>query len=221
MHGLPGYQRFDSLAVEESGNICVATLVRGGISVFSPARRAARVSRGAGGLLHQHLFRRPRHAHGLHHAVRLWPALRGALAEAGSAPSLKAGRMSRVKHICTPGDYPATADAATKDDLNAFFAELFPGSDRPRIDTAHAGFAIAAQSPRLALHMLKMTRYIALEMAWSKRRDLMELAVQTVKIFIFAASPPTKLVRRMKGKRDQHGASRRLAVLANRILVRR
>lgn len=36
VHGLPGFQRFDSLAVEESGNICVATLVRGGISVFSP-----------------------------------------------------------------------------------------------------------------------------------------------------------------------------------------
>jgi gluconolactonase len=37
LHGLPGYQRFDSLAIEESGHICVATLVRGGISVFSPA----------------------------------------------------------------------------------------------------------------------------------------------------------------------------------------
>ena len=37
VHGLPGFQRFDSLAVEEGGNICVATLVRGGISVFSPA----------------------------------------------------------------------------------------------------------------------------------------------------------------------------------------
>lgn len=36
VHGLPGYQRFDSLALEEGGNICVATLVRGGISVFSP-----------------------------------------------------------------------------------------------------------------------------------------------------------------------------------------
>lgn len=36
VHGLPGYQRFDSLAVEENGNICVATLVRGGISVISP-----------------------------------------------------------------------------------------------------------------------------------------------------------------------------------------
>ena len=36
VHGLPGYQRFDSLAVEANGAICVATLVRGGISVFSP-----------------------------------------------------------------------------------------------------------------------------------------------------------------------------------------
>ena len=36
VHGLPGYQRFDSLAVEEGGNVCVATLVRGGISVFTP-----------------------------------------------------------------------------------------------------------------------------------------------------------------------------------------
>jgi gluconolactonase len=35
--GLPGYQRFDSMAVEACGNICVATLVRGGITVFSPA----------------------------------------------------------------------------------------------------------------------------------------------------------------------------------------
>ena len=36
VHGLSGYQRFDSLAVEANGNICVATLVHGGISVFSP-----------------------------------------------------------------------------------------------------------------------------------------------------------------------------------------
>lgn len=34
--GPQGYQRFDSLAVEANGNICVASLVRGGVSVFSP-----------------------------------------------------------------------------------------------------------------------------------------------------------------------------------------
>ena len=33
---LGGYQKFDSLAVEASGNICVATLVSGTVTVFSP-----------------------------------------------------------------------------------------------------------------------------------------------------------------------------------------
>jgi len=37
VYGPPGFQRYDSLAVEENGNICVATLVNGGISVISPA----------------------------------------------------------------------------------------------------------------------------------------------------------------------------------------
>jgi len=36
LYGAPGYQRFDSLAVEEGGNVCVATLVRAGITVVSP-----------------------------------------------------------------------------------------------------------------------------------------------------------------------------------------
>ncbi len=90
--------------------------------------------------------------------------------------------MTRVKHVSTPSDYPGTPDEATRGDLKEFFGELFPGSDSPRIDAAHAGFAIAAQSPRLALHMLRMTRHLALEMQWSKRRDLLELAVQTVNL---------------------------------------
>jgi len=34
--GLPGFQLFDSLAVEAGGNICVATLMNGGITVSSP-----------------------------------------------------------------------------------------------------------------------------------------------------------------------------------------
>jgi gluconolactonase len=36
MIGLGGFQRFDSLAVEAAGNICVATLVNGSITVVSP-----------------------------------------------------------------------------------------------------------------------------------------------------------------------------------------
>jgi gluconolactonase len=34
--GLPGYQLLDSLAVDGVGNVCVATLVNGGITVISP-----------------------------------------------------------------------------------------------------------------------------------------------------------------------------------------
>jgi len=34
--GLPGYQRFDSLKVDAAGNICVATLISGHITVISP-----------------------------------------------------------------------------------------------------------------------------------------------------------------------------------------
>lgn len=37
LHGLPGYQLLDSLAVDGDGNVCVATLVNGGITVVSPA----------------------------------------------------------------------------------------------------------------------------------------------------------------------------------------
>ncbi|MEA2771940.1 MAG: gluconolactonase, partial [Acetobacteraceae bacterium] len=43
MVGLGGFQRFDSLAVDGAGNVCVATLVNGSVSVVAPA----------GGLLRQ------------------------------------------------------------------------------------------------------------------------------------------------------------------------
>lgn len=36
MVGLGGFQRFDSMAVDAAGNVCVATLVNGGISVVAP-----------------------------------------------------------------------------------------------------------------------------------------------------------------------------------------
>jgi gluconolactonase len=36
MAGLGGFQRFDSLAVDEAGNVCVATLVNGSVSVIAP-----------------------------------------------------------------------------------------------------------------------------------------------------------------------------------------
>jgi len=40
--GLPGFQRFDSLAVDGNGNICVATLMTGAITVISPSGQVLR-----------------------------------------------------------------------------------------------------------------------------------------------------------------------------------
>jgi gluconolactonase len=40
--GLPGFQRFDSLAVQQNGDICVATLVAGCITVISPSGQVVR-----------------------------------------------------------------------------------------------------------------------------------------------------------------------------------
>ena len=37
--GLPGYRLLDSMAVDEDGNVCVATMIDGGISVISPDGR--------------------------------------------------------------------------------------------------------------------------------------------------------------------------------------
>ncbi|MCX7892304.1 MAG: SMP-30/gluconolactonase/LRE family protein [Burkholderiales bacterium] len=39
VHGAGGYRRFDSLAVDALGNVCVATLIEGGITVVSPDGR--------------------------------------------------------------------------------------------------------------------------------------------------------------------------------------
>jgi len=36
LHGFPGFQLLDSLAVDSAGNVCVATLMNGGVSVVSP-----------------------------------------------------------------------------------------------------------------------------------------------------------------------------------------
>jgi gluconolactonase len=36
LYGFPGYQLLDSLAVDADGNVCVATLLNGGVSVVSP-----------------------------------------------------------------------------------------------------------------------------------------------------------------------------------------
>lgn len=88
--------------------------------------------------------------------------------------------MARVKAVHSPVDYPDTPDEATRRDLAELFAQLFPGVAEPRFDDAHDGMAIAALNPKLALNLARMSGFVALELPWCERRDLRELAIQTV-----------------------------------------
>ena len=67
--GLGGYQMFDSLAVEASGNVCVATLISGCISVIAPDGAHRRAGADRRPRHHQHRLRRARTEDRLHHAV--------------------------------------------------------------------------------------------------------------------------------------------------------
>ena len=88
--------------------------------------------------------------------------------------------MPRVTPVYRPADYPAPVDAQTKADLDTLFAYLRPGVAEPEIDHAHTGVAIAALNPRLALNLAQMSKFVALDMPWTDRADLRELAVQAV-----------------------------------------
>ena len=67
--GLPGMQLLDSMAIDAEGNVCVATLVNGGITIISPdgSRSAARAA--AGSAHHEPRLRRARSLDRLHHAL--------------------------------------------------------------------------------------------------------------------------------------------------------
>ena len=91
--------------------------------------------------------------------------------------------MARVRAIHRPSDYPGTPDETTKRNLAELFDHLFPHATDPEIDKAHAGIAIAAHNPALALHLTKLSGFIAGELPWCQRRDLRELAMQTVNVY--------------------------------------
>jgi alkylhydroperoxidase family enzyme len=84
--------------------------------------------------------------------------------------------------VFKPSDYPGTPDEATKKDLDALFAHMFPGSAKPEMAAPHYGYALFAQNPRLALHIAHLADYIVREMPWSQRRDLRELAIQALNL---------------------------------------
>ena len=90
--------------------------------------------------------------------------------------------MARVKAIHKPSDFPGSPDETTQRNLAELFDYLFPKMPDPQIDQSHAGLAIAAQNPKLALHLAKLSGFIAGELPWCQRRDLRELAIQTLNL---------------------------------------
>jgi alkylhydroperoxidase family enzyme len=87
--------------------------------------------------------------------------------------------MTRVKCVYKPTDYPGSPDAATRQDLDDLFEHLSPG--QPKVEP-HSGYALLAQSPRLALNIARLGDYIVRDMPWTQRRDLRELAIQALNL---------------------------------------
>jgi alkylhydroperoxidase family enzyme len=90
--------------------------------------------------------------------------------------------MARVTAVYKPSQYPGTPSEATRKDLAELFQQLSPDSPNPEIDKRHAGIAIAAQNPKLALALAKLSGFIAGELPWCRRQDLRELAIQAVNL---------------------------------------
>lgn len=90
--------------------------------------------------------------------------------------------MNRITPLFTPGDCPSDADPETRREIGAFFAAMFPGNPAPAIDGPHTGLALAAHSPVFAQKLSALTSSVVLELGWSKRQDLMELAIQAVNL---------------------------------------
>lgn len=106
--------------------------------------------------------------------------------------------MARVTAVYEPSQYPGTPSEATREDLAELFRYLFPQASDPVIDKRHAGLAIAAQHPKLALELAKLSSLIAGGLTWCQRRDLRELAIQTLNthfksVYSFNARIPNAL----------------------------
>lgn len=88
----------------------------------------------------------------------------------------------RIKGIFRPGDHPSAASGQPDEEISNFFADLFPGAAEPEIDRGHTGLAVLAHNPALARHFADMSRFMALDLGFSKRADLRELALHALNL---------------------------------------
>lgn len=84
----------------------------------------------------------------------------------------------RINAVFRPSDFRPAEDAPQAD-ADALFEQMFPGVADPEIPLDHAGMAIVALNPKLAMQMGSMSRFMALDLTFSKRTDLRELVIQT------------------------------------------
>ena len=83
----------------------------------------------------------------------------------------------RLTGIFKPADYPGKPE-----EIAELFATLFPGVAEPAFDEHHAGMAIAAHHPKLALQLGQIGRTLILETSWTERANLRELAIATLNL---------------------------------------
>jgi 4-carboxymuconolactone decarboxylase len=93
----------------------------------------------------------------------------------------------RIKGIHSIADYPLGPDGQPAPEIVELFAFLFPGVENPKIDENHAGTAITAHNPKLAMLFAQLSRFMALDVEWSKRADLRELAFATLNLKLKSA----------------------------------
>ncbi len=91
-------------------------------------------------------------------------------------------QKSRVRPIFSMVDSPDYSNALEHQELQQLFDSLFPNQTAPSFDDSHTGMAIAAKSPKLALQLSCLSRTLALELPWSQRADLRELAILAVNV---------------------------------------
>ena len=89
-------------------------------------------------------------------------------------------QTARVTLRSRPADF-ADGEAAPVD-IDALFAFVAPGATEPRLDAAHAAMAVAARNPAMALHLARLTTFLARDSGWARRPDLLELAIQAVNL---------------------------------------
>jgi 4-carboxymuconolactone decarboxylase len=87
--------------------------------------------------------------------------------------------MARISEILSPTDLPEGADEKTRADMARFFKRLFPEGP---VGAPHAGYSILAQSPGVAVGILDLADQIIYGTMLNERRDLRELAIQTLNL---------------------------------------